>query len=98
MFFLDPNMAAVVHAYRNLYRQGLKAIRYSTPARHVLRSTLRRSFRSSPRDEFDQSRIDNTLAFMQRAAEFNGLEHKILRNILITRYWESPAVAKESRT
>ncbi|KAJ6150789.1 hypothetical protein N7470_007383 [Penicillium chermesinum] len=90
-------MTAVVHAYRHLYRQGLKAIRYSTPARHVLRSTLRSSFRSSPLEDFDQPRIDNTLAFMQRAAETNGLEHKILRNILMTRYWETPQIAKESR-
>lgn len=90
-------MTPVVHAYRSLYRQGLKAIRYSTPARHVLRSTLRSSFRSSPREEFDQSRIDNTLAFMQRAAEFKGLEHRILRNLLMTRYWETPGINKDSR-
>ncbi|KAJ5138073.1 hypothetical protein N7526_004306 [Penicillium atrosanguineum] len=89
---------AVVHAYRHLYRQGLRTIRYATPGRHVLRSTLRTSFRSTPRDEFDPSRIANTLRFLERAADATGFEHKIVKNLLFARYWELPNIAKESRT
>ncbi|KAJ5909146.1 hypothetical protein N7495_001828 [Penicillium taxi] len=87
----------VVHAYRQLYRQGLKAIRYATPARHVLRSSLRDSFRSCPREEFDSSRVFNTIRFLERATEYTGYEHKILRNLLLIKYWAMPNIAKESR-
>ena len=86
----------IVHAYRHLYRQGLKAIQYSTPARHVLRSTMRDSFRST-RDKFDPSRIANTLRFLERATNMTGFEHKIVKNLLLARYWELPQIAKESR-
>ena len=87
----------VVHAYRHLYRQGLKAIRYATPSRHVLRTTLRTAFHASPPTEFDPSRIANTLRFLERAADMTGLEHRILKNLLLSRYWELPQNAKESR-
>lgn len=88
---------AIVHAYRHLYRQGLKVIRYSTPGRHVLRSILQTSFRSAPREEFNPSRIANTLRFLERAAAVTGYEHKIVKNLLFARYWELPQIAKESR-
>ncbi|KAJ5086313.1 hypothetical protein NUU61_007620 [Penicillium alfredii] len=88
---------AVIHAYRHLYRQGLKAIRYSTPARHVLVNSLRASFRSSPQEELNPSKISNTLRFLERAAETTGMEHKIVRNLMLARFWERPQIAKESR-
>ncbi|OOQ86189.1 hypothetical protein PEBR_22348 [Penicillium brasilianum] len=91
------NQQEIVHAYRHLYRQGLKAIRYATPSRHVLRTTLRTSFRASPPAEFNPSRIANTLRFLERAADMTGLEHKIFKNLLMSRYWELPQIAKESR-
>ncbi|KAJ5880570.1 uncharacterized protein N7473_011623 [Penicillium subrubescens] len=91
------NQQEVVHAYRHLYRQGLKAIGYATPSRHVLRTTLRTSFRASPPAEFNPSRIANTLRFLERATDMTGLEHKILKNLLLSRYWELPQIAKESR-
>ncbi|KAJ5160621.1 uncharacterized protein N7482_007625 [Penicillium canariense] len=87
----------VIHAYRHLYRQGLKAIRYATPGRHVLRTTLRTSFGAAPPEEFDRTRIANTLRFFERAADMTGLEHRIIKNLLLTRYWELPQNAKESR-
>lgn len=87
----------VVHAYRHLYRQGLKAIRYSTPARHILLQTLRKSYRSSSVDAFNPTRINNTVRFLERASEAAGMEHKILKNLLMTRYWEQDHLAKELR-
>ena len=86
----------VLHAYRHLYRQGLKVIRYSTPGRHVLRSTLRTAFRSES-GHFDPCRIANTIRFLERATEVTGFEHKIVRNLLLAKYWEVPQIAKESR-
>jgi hypothetical protein len=88
---------AVVQAYRHLYRQGLKVINYSTPSRHVLLRTLRLSFRSSSYHDFDPRRIANTLCFLQRAADVAGLEHKIMKNLMMVRYWEQPQVRKELR-
>ncbi|PYH95876.1 DUF1763-domain-containing protein [Aspergillus ellipticus CBS 707.79] len=87
----------VINAYRHLYRQGLKAVNYSTPARHVLRHTLRSSFRSNPSDELNPQRIANTLQFLQRAADVAGLEHKIVKNLMMMKYWEQPQARKDHR-
>jgi hypothetical protein len=88
---------AVVHAYRHLYRQGLKAIQYSTPGRYILLKSLRKSYRSSPPEEFDPSKIANTIRFLERATEVAGMEHKILKNLLLARYWQQDHLAKEAR-
>ncbi|EYE92554.1 DUF1763-domain-containing protein [Aspergillus ruber CBS 135680] len=88
---------AVVHAYRHLYRQGLKALHYSVPARHVLLKTLRSGFRSSSPNDFDLQRIANTMRFLQQATDVAGLEHKILKNLMTIRYWEQPQVRKNAR-
>ncbi|GFF41502.1 DUF1763-domain-containing protein [Aspergillus lentulus] len=86
---------AVIHAYRHLYRQGLKLINYSAPSRHVLLRTLRSAFRSSPARDFDPKKVANTLRFLQRASDVAGLEHKIVKNLLMVRYWEQPQVKKD---
>ncbi|PLB44060.1 DUF1763-domain-containing protein, partial [Aspergillus steynii IBT 23096] len=91
----DPK--AVVHAYRHLYRQGLKVVNYSTPSRHVLLETLRSTFRAGTPDDFEPHKIANTLSFLQRACDIAGLEHKIVRNMLIVHYWEQPRMRKEYR-
>ncbi|KAL4759571.1 uncharacterized protein BDW70DRAFT_78711 [Aspergillus foveolatus] len=81
---------AIIHAYRQLYRHGLKAVNYSTPARHVLVQTLRSSFRTSPAQDFDSLRINNTLNFFHKAANIAGIEHKIVRNLLMIKFWDQP--------
>ncbi|KAK1150331.1 hypothetical protein N8T08_000233 [Aspergillus melleus] len=88
---------AVIHAYRHLYRLGLKVVNYSTPSRHVLLHTLRSAFRAGTREEFQPQKIANTLSFLQRARDVAGLEHKIVRNILMVNYWEQPIMRKEYR-
>lgn len=88
---------AVVSAYRRLYRQGLKVINYSTPSRYVLLKILRSSFRASPIEAFDMGKIENTLRFLQRATVMLGIEHKIVRNLLMVRYWEQPLMRKDHR-
>ncbi|CRG85598.1 hypothetical protein PISL3812_02643 [Talaromyces islandicus] len=80
---------AIVTAYRQLYRAGLKAVRYSTPQRHVLRWTLRSAFRSGSPSEFDSNKIAQTILFLERAAASSAsLEHKIVKNLLHVRFWE----------
>ncbi|OJJ49527.1 hypothetical protein ASPZODRAFT_128002 [Penicilliopsis zonata CBS 506.65] len=95
---LFTGQQGVIHAYRHLYRQGLKAIKYSTPARYALLNTLRSSFRSSAREELDPHKISNTLRFLQRATDVAGIEHKIVKNLMIVRYWEQPLVKKTLKT
>ncbi|KAE8147102.1 hypothetical protein BDV25DRAFT_161140 [Aspergillus avenaceus] len=95
MTSVDHN--AIIHAYRHLYRQGLKVVNYSTPSRYVLLRTLRSSFRSFAHRDFDPQKISNTMYFLQRATDVAGLEHRIVKNLLMVRYWEQPQVRKELR-
>lgn len=73
---------AVVHAYRHALRHGLIAIQFSKPARFTLRDRLRSAFRKGTANDFSQQKIANTLEFLRYAAKENGLEHKILKNLL----------------
>ncbi|KAL4785078.1 hypothetical protein BJX76DRAFT_356401 [Aspergillus varians] len=88
---------AIVQAYRHLYRQGLKAINYSTPARHLLVNTLRSSFRSLPAQQFDSHRITNTLDLLGKAADVSGIEHRIVKNLFMTKYWNQRSAKKGLR-
>ncbi|EGE86165.1 hypothetical protein RJZ56_004149 [Blastomyces dermatitidis] len=81
---------AVLHAYRHLYRTGLQAVRYSSPARHVLLWTLRKSFRNGTPNEFDPRRVVNTLEFLRLASSSTSTEHKIVKNLLHVRFWQQP--------
>jgi hypothetical protein len=92
----SPTQTEILHAYRHLLRTSLHAIQYSTPARHVITSRLRLSFRSSPISSFEPKRISNTLEFLSNAGKTTGLEHQILRNLLMVWYWE-PAQWKDRK-
>lgn len=81
-----PNKA-IVHAYRHVLRHGLRAIQFSKPARFTLRDRLRAAFRKGSASDFDQQRIANTLEFLQYAERQNGLEHKVVKNLLFV-WWE----------
>lgn len=89
MSIAPAEKSTVLHAYRQLYRHGLQAIHYSSPARYTLRETLRSSFRTQTRAEFDAKKVENTLSFLHRAALDTGMEHKLVKNILHVRYWAS---------
>ncbi|KAE9969741.1 hypothetical protein EG328_011542 [Venturia inaequalis] len=78
----------ILHAYRHLLRTSLHAVQYATPARHVILSRLRLSFRSSTLSSFEPIRIANTLQFLRNAGETTGIEHKVLKNLLHVWYWE----------
>jgi len=78
---------AVTSAYRQLLRVSLQAVRFSTPARYQVQGILRDSFRNLPAAAFTPRKVKNTINFLEQAREHNGLEHKILRNILHVRYW-----------
>ncbi|CZT44071.1 uncharacterized protein RSE6_16045 [Rhynchosporium secalis] len=84
-----PNPSELVHAYRHLYRGLLHAIRYSKPARYIARDQLRNAFRKGEPAAFKQQKITRTLEFLKYAAQESGLEHRIVRSLLHTQYWEA---------
>jgi hypothetical protein len=77
---------AVIHAYRHLYRHSLRAIQFSKPARYTLRDRLRLAFRKGSATDYEPQKIQNTLEFLQYATRENGLEHKIVKNLLFV-WW-----------
>jgi len=81
--------ADVARAYRQLYQHGLRAVRYSGPARYTIRDRLRVAFRKGRLADFDPFRIQNTIQFLHGAARESSLEHKVLRSLLHTWYWEA---------
>ncbi|KAF2275552.1 DUF1763-domain-containing protein [Westerdykella ornata] len=86
---------AVVHAYRHLLRQSLRAIQFSKPARFTLRNRLRLAFRRGDAADFDQQKINNTLEFLRYATVENGLEHKIVKNLLFVWWHEAEGIHKK---
>ncbi|KAL8679369.1 MAG: hypothetical protein Q9186_004335 [Xanthomendoza sp. 1 TL-2023] len=79
----------IVKSYRDLYRQALRAVQYSSPARYTLKSHLRLAYRSNGADAFSSPKIENTLLFLKHAAEERGLEHRMLKNLLHVWWWQS---------
>jgi hypothetical protein len=81
-----PSTLQLLHAYRHLYRGLLHAVQYSKPARFTARDQLREAFRKGDAYIFDQERIDRTIQFFKLASQEKGLEHKIVKNLIHTRY------------
>lgn len=79
----------VVHTYRHLYRALLRAVQYSKPNRYVARDQLRDAFRKEKPDTCDQTKVSRTLQFLENAARETGLEHRLVKTLLHTRYWET---------
>ncbi|KAL6864198.1 hypothetical protein J3F83DRAFT_715994 [Trichoderma novae-zelandiae] len=77
----------ITHAYRRLYRSLLQAVRYSAPARYVVRDQLRAAFRErgATAAALDGEGVKRTVWFLQAAARERGLEHRILKNLVRVR-------------
>ncbi|KAI1460898.1 DUF1763-domain-containing protein [Annulohypoxylon moriforme] len=85
----------VIHAYRHLWRGLLHAVQFSSPARYVARDRLRKAFREETKIEMRT--VNRTVRFLEAAARMRGLEHSILKNLLLTsyyRYYDSRLVWK----
>jgi hypothetical protein len=85
---------SILKAYRDLYRAGLRTVRYSNPARFQLRDILRDAFRTSSPAEFIPHRIRNTILFLENASNYNGFEHRIVKNLLKLQYWKKRRLDK----
>jgi len=77
---------AVIHAYRHVLRHSLRAIQFSKPARYTLRDRLRLAFRKGSTTDFEPLKIKNTVEFLQYATRENGVEHRIVKNLLFV-WW-----------
>lgn len=71
----------IIHGYRHLYRALLQAVQHASPARHTARDQLRTAFRERGAT-WDATGVKRTLWFLHAAAKENGLEHKIVKNLL----------------
>ncbi|KAK5631255.1 hypothetical protein RRF57_006969 [Xylaria bambusicola] len=83
--------AKVLHAYRHLYRGLLRAVQFSKPSRFTARNQLRRAFREKGA-QYDARGVARTIRFLDAATRERGLEHRVLKNLLIIawhRYDES---------
>lgn len=97
---------AVIHAYRHLYRDALRAVMYSSPARHTARDQLRRAFREDADKTLDVEGVKRTGWFLKGAAKEAGREHQVLKNLLMVawhredeakRFWRAGMKSVETR-
>ncbi|KAH7407565.1 hypothetical protein BKA64DRAFT_423500 [Cadophora sp. MPI-SDFR-AT-0126] len=85
----SPASAELIHAYRQLYRGLLHAVQFSKPSRYLARDQLRNAFRNGDPASFDHQKVTRTVEFLKYAAQERGLEHRIVKNLLLTKYWET---------
>lgn len=84
--------SAILLAYRHLYQHLLRAVKYSKPARYIARDRIRAAFRnSSPQQHFQPAEISRTLEFLDNAAKYRGLEHRIVKNCMHVWWSRSPS-------
>lgn len=83
----------VIHAYRHLYRGLLRAVQYSTPGRYTARDQLRKAFRE-PSATLDKAGVKRTIWFLKAAQKEAGMEHRILRNLLMVAWHRESAGRK----
>ncbi|CAJ2511812.1 Uu.00g074370.m01.CDS01 [Anthostomella pinea] len=76
----------VIHAYRHLYRGLLHAVQFSKPSRYIAQAQLRTAFREEGAT-FDTRSIARTVRFLEAATRTSGLEHSVLKNLLMTAYF-----------
>jgi len=84
-----PSQLELIHAYRQLYRGLLHAVQYAKPGRFIARDQLRNAFRKEHPSTFNKEKVERTTEFLKLAAQERGLEHKILKNLLHTQYWQT---------
>lgn len=89
--------AIVLGWYRKMLRYCRRAVLYSQPASTVARDMLRASFRDTNNNNnnananaetFEAKRLSRTGYFLYKAGAEAGLEHRIVKNLLLCKYWK----------
>ena len=84
---MTASSSSLLQSYRLLLKNGLRAVRFSSPAKYQLKNILRENFRDSPAAAYNERRISNTIGFLERATRNpRGLEHQILKRLLHLRW------------
>lgn len=78
----------IVQSYRRLYRHGLQAVQYSSPARHTLKDRLEQAYRNGSAEDFNAQKIETTIEFLSNAAKERGIANRIVKNLLRVWWWE----------
>lgn len=84
-----PSKEAIALSYRRLYRHGLRAVQYSTPARQTLQKRLQHRYRTGHASDYNEQAIENTIEFLRGAANVKGLEHRIVKRVVFVWWWET---------
>ncbi|KAI0878485.1 DUF1763-domain-containing protein [Hypoxylon argillaceum] len=87
----------VIHAYRHLYRGLLHAVQFSKPARYTALTQLRRAFREKGA-KYDARGIPRTIRFLAAAARERGLEHRVLKNLIMIAWHREDDAQKNWRS
>lgn len=85
---MAPSNQDILSSYRLLYRHAMYAVQYAAPARYTLRILLENAYRTGNAADYDAQKINNTVTFLEGAAKEKGLEHRILKNLLHTWFWD----------
>ena len=84
-----PSKEAMILSYRQLYRQALRAIQYSSPARQIVQKRIQHMYRTGVATDYNEHKIRNTIEFLHGAAKTKGLEHHILKRLVYVWFWEA---------
>lgn len=71
--------------YRAFVRLGLRAVSYKAPQRYIYMDVLRRRFLHGD-SHIDMEALDRTVNFMRAAADYNGMESRIIHTLIRTEY------------
>lgn len=94
----------LIHSYRHILRNLIRGVNYAGKARAVAVKQLRAAYRD-PNGVYDAEGVKRTVWFLKAAARNNGIEHKILKNLIEVRRineekysdWRA-SLRKETRT
>ena len=89
--------AVVRRHYRMIYRESLRAVQYAIPARYIVRRVINQEFRLRHLKEMDNVKMENTVVFLTNAADVTGLEHRVLKNLLHTLWWQTQFAGTKKR-
>lgn len=74
----------ILHSYRHILRNLIRGVNDVRKARNVATKQLRLAYRD-PDGVYDAEATRRTVWFLKAAAQQNGIEHKILKNLIEVR-------------
>ena len=85
---MTASQQQIITSYRSLHRHALHAVQYAVPARYTAAKLIENAYRNGIPADYNQKKVDNTITFLHGAAKEKGLEHRMLKSLLLTWWWE----------